>query len=126
MRNISTVEELKNTIQLLELEQSERGGLLKEQLFQTYDSLRFINLLKSALKQKKGSHSDIADLAGMAIGLVSGYISKKIFIGTSSNAFRKLMGSVIQLSVISFVSRHPSGIKSIGHFLLNQILNRRE
>jgi hypothetical protein len=68
----------------------------------------------------------MTDIVGTALGLASGYISKKIFIGTSGNAFRKLIGSVLQLGVISFVSQNSSGIKALGRYMFQQILRKRE
>ena len=126
MRTITSSEELRRSIQELELERAVKEQLLREQFMDTYESLRFINLLKSSLKKSIGSSAEVTDIAGMALGMASGYISKKIFIGTSGNPFRKLMGSVLQLGVMSYVSKHPYGLKSRGEFLFNQILRKRE
>ena len=126
MREITTVEELQNSIRTLEIEQKVQSELLKEDFFYTYDRLRLINLLKSALKQKMGSQSEEVDGMGMAIGIATGYITKKIVVGNSGNPFRKLLGSVLQLGVMSFVSRHSSGAKSTINFLFNQIISKRE
>jgi hypothetical protein len=126
MREITTVEELQYSIRKLELKQAVQSELLKEDFFYTYDRFRLINLLKSALKQKIGSQSEVTDVIGMAIGLATGYLTKRIFVGTSGNPLRKLLGSVLQLGVMSFVSRHSSGAKSIINFLFNQIIGKRE
>jgi hypothetical protein len=58
--------------------------------------------------------------------LATGYLSKKIIIGTSANIFRKLIGSVLQLGVTSAVSQHPDTIKSLGHFILKKIFDKKE
>ena len=126
MRNITSVEELEKSIQLLEMEQAIKGQLLKEQFLYTYDRFRLINLLKNSLRQTISSPTVMTDIVGTALGLASGYISKKIFIGTSGNAFRKLIGSVLQLGVISFVSQNSSGIKALGRYIFQQILRKRE
>jgi len=126
MRAISSSEELRRSIQELELKQAVKEQLLREQFIETYESLRFVNLLKSSLKNSVSSSSEVSDIAGMALGMVTGYISKKIFIGTSGNPFRRLIGSIVQLGVMSFVSKHPSGLKSLGEYLFSQILHKRE
>lgn len=126
MRTITSSEELRRSIQELELERAVKEQLLREQFMDTYESLRFINLLKSSLKKSIGSPADVTDIAGMALGMASGYISKKIFIGTSGNPLRKFIGSILQLGVMSFVAKHPSGLKSLGEFLFNQISHKRE
>ena len=126
MRNITSVAELENQIQLLEMEQEVKGELLKEQFLYTYDSFRLVNILKNSLRQTVASPNIINDIIGMAIGLGTGYVSKKIFIGTSGNILRKLLGSIIQLGVTSVVSKHPSGVQSFGKNLLTFILRKRE
>ena len=126
MRNITSVETLEKAIRILEFEQSIKGELVKEQLMETYESLRIINLLKSSLKQTISSTSDVNDIAGMALGLISGYISKKVFVGTSENPFRRLFGSVLQVGVMGFISKHPERLKSLISFLINQMLHKRE
>lgn len=126
MRAITSSEELRRSIQELELERAVKEQLLREQFMDTYESLRFINFLKSSLKQSISSSSEVTDIAGMALGMASGYISKKLFIGTSGNVFRKLFGSLVQLGVMSFVAKHPSGLKSLGEYLFHQILRKRE
>jgi hypothetical protein len=50
MQNITSVNGLKNAIQLLEVEQDLQGQQLKEQFYITYESLRPVNLLRNTLK----------------------------------------------------------------------------
>lgn len=126
MRRISSLAELRESIMEMELKQTVKEQLLREQFVETYESLRFVNLLKSSLKNSVSSPEEVTDIAGMALGMVTGYISKKIFIGTSGNPFRKLIGSIVQLGVMSFVAKHPSGLKSLGEYLFSQILHKRE
>jgi hypothetical protein len=126
MTEITSVEELQSSIRRLEIEQKVQSELLKEDFFYTYDRLRLINLLKSALKQKMGSRSEVGDVAGMAIGVATGYLTKRIFEGTSDNPFSRLLGSVLQLGGMSFVSRHSSGAKSTNNYLFKQIISNRE
>ncbi len=55
-----------------------KGQLLKEQFFITYESLRPGNLLRSTLKDIASSPYLIDNILGAAMGLVSGFISRKI------------------------------------------------
>jgi hypothetical protein len=55
MQNITSIAELKNAIQLLEVKQADKGQLLKEQFFLTFESLKPANLLRSTV-------NDIASL----------------------------------------------------------------
>ncbi|EKD31078.1 MAG: hypothetical protein ACD_77C00407G0005 [uncultured bacterium] len=125
MGNISSVGELKESIRQLEMEQAIKGELLKEQFFTTYDSFSLISLLRNSFKKTASSPDLINDVLGTALGLATGFISKKIFIGSSGNVFRKIFGSALQLGVISFVSQHSREVKLLGHFLIQQIFSKR-
>ena len=125
MGNISSVGELKESIRKLELEQAIKGELLKEQFYITYDSFSLISFLRNSFKKTASSPDLINDVLGTALGLATGFISKKIFIGSSGNVFRKIFGSALQLGVISFVSQHSREVKLLGHFLIQQFFSKR-
>ena len=126
MGNISSAGELKESIRKLEQEQAIKGELLKEQFFTTYDSFSVISLIKNSLKKTASSPDLVGDVLGTALGLATGFVSKKIFIGSSGNVIRKLAGSALQLGVISFVSKHSREVKSLGHFLIKQFFSKRK
>jgi hypothetical protein len=126
MQNITSTAGLKNAIQLLEIEQVVNGQLLKEQFYITIESLKPINLLKSTFKDIATSPFLIDNILGTAMGLATGSLSKKIFIGTSGNMFRKLIGSILQLGVTNFVAKRPDAIKLIGQFIFQQFLRKKE
>jgi hypothetical protein len=126
MQNITSIVGLRNAIQLLEIEQAARGQLLKEQFYLTYDSLKPVNLLKSTLKEISSSPYLIDNILGTAVGLVTGYLSKKILVGSKANNFRKLAGSILQFGVTNVVAQHPDVIKSIGQVLIRHIFRKKE
>jgi hypothetical protein len=126
MENITSVAELKNAIQILEVEQAINGQRLKEQFIITYRSIKPLNLLKHALTDVVSSSNLIDNILGTAVGLTTGYLSKKIFIGTSGNIIRKLFGSVLQLGVTTVVAEHPSTIKSFGQFIFQHLLRKKD
>lgn len=126
MQNITSAIELKNAIQLLEVEQAIDEQLLKEQFYITYQSLKPINLLRNTIHEITNS-TDLKDsLLGTAAGLVTGYVSRKIaMIGASGNLLRGLLGSVLQLGVTNVVSQNPDTIKSIGQYIFQHILRKK-
>lgn len=126
MQNITSVAGLKNRIQLLELEQAIKGQLLNEQFSLICEALKPVNILKSTLKDIISSPNLGANILDTAIGLATGYLSKKVFIGASGNVFRKLLGSVLQFGVTNVVSKHPDGIKSIGQSIIQHFLRKKE
>ncbi len=126
MQNISSTIELKEAIRLLEIKQAANGLQLKEQFHLTYESLKPVSLLKSTLKDISSSPFLISNILGTTAGLVTGYFSKKIVVGSSANIFRKLFGTIMQIGVANTVAQHPDAIKSIGQFILQYILRKKE
>jgi hypothetical protein len=125
MQKITTYAELQNEILFLEAEQNEKRELLKEQLYITYESLKPLSLFKNALKDLTTSPGIEENMLGSVLGLASGYLSKKVFVGTSGNMLRKLIGSVLQFGVSNIVARHPEAIKSFGKFIMEHLDRNR-
>jgi len=126
MQNITSTAGLKNAIQLLEVEQAIRGELVKEQFLLICESLKPINILKSTFKDITSSSSLLDNILGTTVGLATGFISKKIVVGTSGNIFKKIFGSMVQSGVSSFVAKHPEAIKSVGQFVFQHIFRNKE
>ncbi|RPH31639.1 MAG: hypothetical protein EHM93_12845 [Bacteroidales bacterium] len=125
MQSINNTSELRNAIELLQAEQVFQAELLKEQFYITYESFKPINLLKSSLKDIATSPNLINNVLGAAIGLGTGYLSKKIVVGGSGNLFRKLLGFIIQLGVTSAVNNHPNEIKTFGQYILQLLFKKK-
>jgi hypothetical protein len=126
MQNITSAAELKDAIQLLEAEQSIKGQLLREQLFLTYEGLKPVNLLKNALKEISSTPYLIDNISGTAMGLLGGFLSKKIFVGVSGNLIRKLFGSVLQIGVTNLVTQNSEIIKSVGQALIRHFFQKKK
>lgn len=126
MQNITSSTGLKDAIKLLEAEQEIKAQLLKEQLYLTYESLKPVNLLKRTLKEISSSPYLIDNLSGSAMGLLSGFLSRKIFVGSSGNIIRKLVGSILQFGVTNIVAQNSDVIKSISQAIFQYFLRKRE
>jgi hypothetical protein len=126
MEKITSVVDLKNAIKLLEAEQAVKEQLLKDQFYMTYESLKPVNVIKKILRDVSSSPHLIDNIIGTTAGMASGFISKKIFVGSSGNAFRKLIGSLLQVGVTNLISKHPDSIKSLGQFIFSYFLRKRE
>src|SRR5664279_4090471 len=126
MQNITSSAGLKDAIQLLEVEQELRGQMLKDQLYITYESLKPLNLLKHTLKEITSSPYMIDNISGGAMGLVSGFLSKKIFVGTSGNLIRKIIGSILQFGITNVVAQNSGIIKSVSQALFHHFFHKNE
>jgi hypothetical protein len=126
MQNITTVAGLRDVIWVLEVEQASKGQLLKEQLSVVYESLMPVNILRNTLKKFFGKSDLIENLSGSAMGLASGLLMKKIFIGKSGNAFKKLIGSLLQMGISNIVTLNSDLIKSVGHVIIQYIFGNKQ
>lgn len=126
MENITSATELKNVIQRLEIEQAIDGQLLKKQFYFAFESLKPVNILRNTLYEITTSPHLMDSILGTAVGLASGYVSRKIaMIGASGNLVRKFLASAMQLGVTNIVSQNPGAIKSIGQFIFQHILRKK-
>ena len=126
MKKSTAAMELKEAIQILEAEQNAKGLILKEQLYTTYETLKPINILKKTLQDVSASPYLIDNILGSAVGMTSGFLTKRIFVGTSGSLLRKLLGSILQFGVTNAVAQHTDMIKSIGQLMLQSFRRRKE
>jgi hypothetical protein len=126
MKTINSYKEIKYSIQLLEAERHAKGQLLREQFLTTYDSFKLINIINSTIKDISSSPDLTDNIVGTATGIASGYITKKIIVGSSNNMFRKILGTAIQLGVTNFVAKHPDTIKNLSRSIINKVFHKKE
>jgi len=125
MSTINNAETLKEAILLMEAEQTLNGQILKEQFRLTYESLKPINIIKEAMHDFSESPDGISNIMGTGMGLLTGFLSKKVFVGNSGNIFRKLIGSFLQFGVTNAVANHSDAIKKAAKLIFQQILHSK-
>jgi len=126
MQTITSITDLKTAIQVLEFEQEIKKQKLNDQLLLIHESLKPVNLIKSTLSEVASSPYLIDNMLGASVGLASGYLSRKLVVSGSHNIFRKLLGSVIQFGVTNVVAQNTDPIKSIGQYIFQHFLRKKE
>jgi len=126
MQKKDSAEELKNTIRLVQVTQSENRVLLKEQLLLTYDSIKPSSLIRSTLKEVTSSPFLVGNLAGTVIGLTTGYLSNKVVIGSSASLLRKLFGRILQFGVTRIISKNSGVIELYGKSIFKHLFSKRK
>ncbi len=126
MQNITSALELKNAIQLLEVEREAKRHLLKEQFYIAYESFKPVNLLRSAWKDLSSSPFLVNNILGTSLGLAAGSLTKKIIIGTSENKVKKLIGTILQVGITNVITQNSDVIKSFGRFVFQHFFNKKE
>jgi len=126
MEKITCAAELKIAIQTLKFEQDVQGKLLKEEFMITFESLKPANIIKNTLHDITQSPYLMDNALGAITGLVSGYLSKKIAVGTSHSLIRKIAGSLLQFGVTNLVAQHADTLKTVGNILIQKFLHKND
>jgi hypothetical protein len=117
---------LKLEIEKLEANQKNELLDLKNQMKFTLATLSPSNLIKTTI-QDVIEMPDLQDsVVDNVIGLATGYISKKLLIGSTHNPVKKLLGNVFQMLVTSYTANHSEGIKKISSEIFSKLLNRKK
>ena len=126
MENINSAAELKLAIEAKQVELTIQGEILKGQFFITFESLKPVNLIKNTLSEITSSPYLIDNMLGAVVGMVGGFISKKIAVGRSHNLVRKIMGSVLQFGVTNLVAQHQDLLTSITDVLIHRLFHKKQ
>ena len=126
MEQISSTSELKNAIQLLEISRAIKAVQLKDEFYLVYESLKPANLLKNTINEVVSSPYLIDNILGAALGLATGYLSKKMVVGKSINIIRQLVGTLMQVGVTSAISQNVISIKSYAETLFQQFFHKKK
>ena len=121
MDNITTYNELKKSIEALENRQLQEVTIIKNEFSDGLEKLKPGNLVKSTLSSVSKSVGIKESLIATTIGLVAGYVSKKVVIGSSHNPIKKLAGTLVLIAITNIVTKHPEQIKSAGRTIIKLI-----
>jgi hypothetical protein len=100
-----TAESLKKEIAELEIRHGKEVELLKEELENTINNLRPVNIVKGLLKEFYSSENVLDELINTAVSVTSGFVTKKIVIGKSKNQLLKLFGLALQFGMTTVIAK---------------------
>ncbi|MFV8355891.1 hypothetical protein ACNQGB_06885 [Flavobacterium sp. XS1P32] len=105
MKKQQETEILKEAIALLKVKQAEDLMQLKDQYYDTYESLKPVNLIKNAFGQLTTTTEFKGNILNSVIGIASGYVTKKVLLGSTHNPIKKVLGTILQFAITNFVSK---------------------
>lgn len=117
---------LDEAIIVLQEKRAKELNLLKAQLDTTYESLKPINLVKSLINEISSSSEIKGNILNNVIGIGSGFLSRKLFVGGSHHPIKRLFGTLIQYVTTNVISKNADGIKSTGENMLQSYLKHRK
>lgn len=100
--------------------------LLKEQFHIAYESIKPINLIKNLVHDVSSSPEIKEDVVGNIMGLVTGFISKKLMVDKDSGTVKKVLETILQFAIGNVVSKHSIDIKAIGTALFNNFFKKNK
>ena len=124
MAKIVAGDRLKHTIKALEDDQAVNKELVKKQFDHIAENMKPANIVKNSFNKAISSPNLVENVLGLTTGLATGYLTKKIAVGSKGNIVRRLLGASIQLGVTTFVAQHPKAIKSTVLVILKYIRSK--
>ena len=114
MQTIDSETSLREAIVQLEGKWIDDGKQVKEQFFQTIESIKPINLIKSTFKDAVAS-PDLKDkILNTSVGLTAGFLTKLLFQGVVKSPINRLIGTAVMFGITNIVAKNPETVKSIG------------
>jgi hypothetical protein len=112
-------QKLSEAIEQLKLEKAQKLLVLREQLSISYESLKPVNFIKNTVEDAISSPDLKKSLLNNAIGLATGYLSKKVMMGGSHNPIKNIVGTMLQFLVTNVVAKNSDEIIESGEKVLN-------
>jgi hypothetical protein len=116
-------DELSEEIFFLKEKNAAELELLKEQFHKTFESVKPINILKNTINDIVTFPSLKKNIAGNLLGLLTGFVSKKILVGSSHNPIKSILGTILEFAVANVVAKNADTIKKVTTRTLDSFLN---
>ena len=117
-----TAADLRLDILALEVKSVQQEEDIKNTFSVAVNSLKPANLIKSTFSNAVKSPNLGKNLLNGAVSLAAGLLSKKILVRGSSNIFKKVLGTVVELGVAKVVSGNADKITSSGIKMINRAI----
>lgn len=125
MKKLNETDALSELIQINKQQYDTDLFLLKEQFHIAYESIKPINLIKNVVHDVTASTEIKEDVIGSLMGLVTGFISKKIMVHEDSGFFKRTIGTIFQFAVANIVSKNSTNIKAVSTALFNNFFKKK-
>lgn len=122
---IATKEDLARAIKDLETKQANELLLLRTQYQKTFEGLKPMNLIKGSFKDIVTAPDLKKTVVNAAIGLTTGFITKKLLIGKTNNPLKKILGFIVELVVAKKVVEQVDEIRSSGGSSAGEAVQQR-
>lgn len=105
METLYTIDGLNQTIQQLEARQDAEWCAIKDEIDDIKENLKPLNLIRNTVEEINETVGFKSNLAQSALSIGIGYLAKRFIVGKSTNMFKGIAGSLLQLVVTNLVSK---------------------
>jgi hypothetical protein len=125
MKHKTNFELLNDEIRLLESKQAYEFEVLRKQFHKTKEELNPLNLISNTLREVVSVPETGNSLIDNTIGIATGFLTKKLMFGASSNPIIKGLGTLLQFGISNVVYKNSHAIKAIGGSILHSIFSKK-
>lgn len=122
---ITTSKELKLRILELENKKIQDWQVVQNEFSNLYEAVKPINFIKNTVKELTSQPDFQGDLIDATLSLTAGFISKKLAVGDTNNPFKQLFGTMLQLGVTNYVSKHSEVVKLTVIDLIDKFVHKK-
>ncbi len=108
---VSNTDDLELKILELERRHAQQVGELKNSAAGIVDSMSPSNMIKNVLSDLKTAPGLKAAAIDTAIGIGTGFLGRKLFVGKSTNIVRKVAGSALQFFLTNVVRKRMPALR---------------
>ena len=123
MQNINSAADLKKAIIQLELDRTVQWEFLQEQVCNTYESMKPINLIKNSLIDMASSPYLKNKVFALILNSLNKFVSKHTSKAKSDNPFKNFINNLLQVGVSNFIV-NPIALNLIKGFLVQYLFNK--
>jgi hypothetical protein len=122
MKTSFTADDLKLRIATLQARSLQQEDDLKYTAGLLVESLKPANLIRETFKSTVQSPGFGKSLLKGAAGLAVGFLTKRLFVSSSSGIVKKAVGTMLELGIAKIVTKNATKIAGSGIKILNKIV----
>ena len=124
MQVITTKTGLENAIRQLESRRVSQADALREHWEMTREELNPVNIFKDEVRDTLSSPDFTGTVTKGIFSLVSGFITKKLVVGSSDSSFKKILGTLAQTGATGMIYKNSDQMASSGASALSSFLKK--
>jgi len=121
MSKINNARDLNEAISSLTLTRRSEWTALKREYLVTCEKLTVPQLIRSALHTTRTEDGLKSGLISTALGVTSGILAKRLFVGKTFNPVSKLLGVILEVFVAHKVGENAGVIRELGNRFVEKI-----